>query len=137
MFSNMIGGPSLTRRFSWVFGNHDDQNRFNGFRHTAETVETVRAFTRSPVTQLKQGVNETASQGVSNVVKFIFHGVKSSEPPNGRWKEVGKNLPATTLLAEQQPESDEAANCDATLPSFIDILAHEPRADFSRTRPTD
>ena len=56
----MTSGPPLTPCFSWVFGNHDDQNRFNGFLHTAETVETVRAFTRSPITQLKQGVNETA-----------------------------------------------------------------------------
>ena len=60
IFFNMISGPSLTPCFSWVFGNHDDQNRFNGFLHTAETVEAVQAFTRSPITQLKQGVNGKA-----------------------------------------------------------------------------
>ena len=60
MFSNMICVSSLTPCFSWVFGNHNDQNRFNGFLHSAETVETVRAFTRPPITQLKPGVNETA-----------------------------------------------------------------------------
>ena len=61
IFHNMINGPSLTPCFSWVFGKHDDQNRFNDFLQSAETVETVRAFTRSPITQLKQGVNETAA----------------------------------------------------------------------------
>ena len=55
----MISGPPLTPCFSWVFGSHDDQNRFNGLLRRVETVETVPTFTRSHITQLKQGVNET------------------------------------------------------------------------------
>ena len=60
MFSNMIRSPSLTPCFSWVFGSHEDQNRFNGFPHPAETVETVRAFTRSPINHWV-GTRSTAS----------------------------------------------------------------------------
>ena len=38
----------------------DDQNRFNGFFVVWKTVETVRAFIRLAITQLKQGVNEAS-----------------------------------------------------------------------------
>ena len=57
-FSDWVEEFSLTPCFSWVFGSHDEQNRFNGLLHGVETVETVPTVTRSLFTQLKQGVNE-------------------------------------------------------------------------------
>ena len=48
---------SLTPCFSGVFANRGDLNRFNGFPHPVETVETVLAFYLPLVTQLKLGVN--------------------------------------------------------------------------------
>jgi len=41
-------------------------NRFNGFPHADETVETVADFRISPHTQLKQGVNENHSTSVES-----------------------------------------------------------------------
>src|SRR6266536_658224 len=49
---------SLTPCFSWVWERQDVKNRFNGFPHTIETVETVPNGSDSLTTQLKQGVNE-------------------------------------------------------------------------------
>ena len=40
-FFGWIDRFSLTPCFSWVFGSHDGQNRFNGLLHGVETVETV------------------------------------------------------------------------------------------------
>ena len=57
-FSDWTVELSLTPCFSWVFGSHDEQNRFNGLLPGVETVETVPTVTRSPFTQLKRGVNE-------------------------------------------------------------------------------
>jgi hypothetical protein len=50
---------SLTPCFSWVRKRHENENRFNGLSHTAETVETVLTSTNPAATQLKQGVNES------------------------------------------------------------------------------
>jgi len=49
---------SLTPCFSWVGKCLDQENRFNGLPHRAETVETVPVFLGPISTQLKQGVNE-------------------------------------------------------------------------------
>ena len=48
----------LTSCFSWVLESHDDQNRFDGFLHTVQTVETVPIFSDSLITRLKPGANE-------------------------------------------------------------------------------
>jgi hypothetical protein len=49
---------SLTPCFSWVRERCHAKNRFNGFLHTVETVETVPSRFHPHGTQLKQGVNE-------------------------------------------------------------------------------
>jgi hypothetical protein len=40
-------------------------NRFNGFSHAAETVETVDDASRTAITPLKRGVNETRATRVT------------------------------------------------------------------------
>jgi hypothetical protein len=50
-----------------VLASHDDQDRFNGFHHASETVETVSTFTPSLITQLKQGVNDVLSESVGTM----------------------------------------------------------------------
>jgi hypothetical protein len=52
---------SLTPRFSGVYGQASDWNRFSGLRSAIETAEAVQAFFGAKITPLKRGVNETAS----------------------------------------------------------------------------
>jgi hypothetical protein len=59
--SDVAGRFSLTPCFSGVFLGGGDPNRFNGFSHADETVETVGASHTSPYTPLKQGVNERST----------------------------------------------------------------------------
>jgi len=53
-----------------VFVSRDELNRFNGFLHAAETVETVLAIGITLITQLKQGVNERHSRRTSRVCEI-------------------------------------------------------------------
>ena len=101
MFSNMISGPSLTPCFSWVFGSHDAQNRFNGLLRRVETVETVSTFTRSHITQLKQGVNETAFERPRrrHEISGLKQGVNETFLKRRRHAcEISEAMPATLAI---------------------------------------
>ncbi len=69
---------SLTPCFSWVLFGRRERNRFNGFPHGEQTVETVAASRTSAYTQLKQGVNESLAGNCPNqfllvlVIEFPF-----------------------------------------------------------------
>ena len=72
-----------------MLGNHNDQNRFNGLLRSVETVETVPTFTRSHITQLKQGVNgdeasiHSANGGVVKVRTSLRRLLRFSGPGLG------------------------------------------------------
>jgi hypothetical protein len=57
---------SLTPRFSEVFPMLRHPNRFSGFPQETKTAKAVQRLFVGPITQLKQGVNETV-QGRSGV----------------------------------------------------------------------
>ena len=52
---------SLTPRFSGVGQMPGSENRFSGFKRSAQTAEAVRVRDQRTVTPLKRGVNETST----------------------------------------------------------------------------
>jgi len=50
----------------------DTGNLFNGFPHTAKTVETVSASIQPPRTPLKRGVNQRCASMIAKGVKYLF-----------------------------------------------------------------
>jgi hypothetical protein len=48
-------------------------NRFNGFSHADETVETVADALRTAITPLKRGVNETRALQADCLIPFFLN----------------------------------------------------------------
>src|SRR5467141_1159859 len=66
---------SLTPCFSWVWKCREQENRFNGLAHPAQTVEKVPTSAGFIPTQIKQGVNEKflESQSRASEIAGLSH----------------------------------------------------------------